>query len=150
MFRGGMRRPVLTPVLLGLILAAAFIVGGLVIRQIPVLASYTNDVLGYAAAGSLPLVTVITLVNGIAEELFFRGALFAAIGVRHPVLISTVIYALATVAGGNPVLVFAAAVLGLVVGLQRRAGGGVLGPVLTHITWSMAMLYVLPPLFAAA
>ena len=41
-------------------------------------------------------------------------------------LISTVIYALATVAGGNPVLVFAAAVLGAVVGLQRRAGGGVL------------------------
>jgi membrane protease YdiL (CAAX protease family) len=150
MFRGGRRRPVLTPILLGLILAAAFIVGGLVIRQIPVLASYTNDVLGYAAAGSLPLVTVITLVNGIAEELFFRGALFAAIGIRHPVLISTVIYALATVAGGNPVLVFAAAVLGLVVGLQRRAGGGVLGPILTHITWSMTMLYVLPPLFAAA
>ena len=149
-FRGGRHRPVLAPILLGLILAAAFIVGGLVIRQIPVLARYTNDVLGYAAAGSLALVTVITLVNGIAEELFFRGALFAAIGVKHPVLISTVLYALTTVAGGNPVLVFAAAVLGLVVGLQRRAGGGVLGPILTHITWSMAMLYVLPPLFAAA
>ena len=149
MFRGGRRRPVLTPILLGLILAATFLVGGLVVRQIPLLASYTNDVLGYAAAGSLPLVTVITLVNGVAEELFFRGALFAAIGVRHPVLISTVVYALATVAGGNPVLVFAAAVLGLVVGLQRRAGGGVLGPILTHITWSMTMLYALPPLFAA-
>ena len=91
---------------------------------------------------------MITLVNGIAEELFFRGALFAAIGVRHPVLISTVIYTLATVAGGNPVLVFAAAVLGAVVGLQRRAGGGVLAPILTHITWSSAMLFVLPPLFA--
>ena len=51
-------------------------------------------------------------------------------------LISTRIYALATVAGGNPVLVFAAAVLGAVVGLQRRAGGGVLAPILTHITWS--------------
>ena len=66
------------------------------------------------------------MMNGVAEELFFRGALFAAIGVRHPVLISTIIYTLATVAGGNPVLVFAAAVLGTVVGLQRRAGGGVL------------------------
>jgi hypothetical protein len=52
------------------------------------------------------------------------------------------------VAGGNPLLVFAAAVLGAVVGLQRRAGGGVLAPVLTHITWSMTMLLVLPPIFA--
>jgi uncharacterized protein len=64
------------------------------------------------------------------------------------VLISTVIYSLATVAGGNPVLVFAAAVLGTVVGLQRRAGGGVLAPILTHLTWSSAMLFALPPLFA--
>jgi membrane protease YdiL (CAAX protease family) len=88
-------------------------------------------------------------VNGIAEELFFRGALFAAIGVRHPVIISTVIYTLATIPGGNPVLVFAAAVLGAICGLQRRAGGGILAPALTHITWSMTLLFVLPPLFAA-
>ena len=59
-----------------------------------------------------------------------------------------VIYCLATVAGGNPVLVFAAAVLGTVVGWQRPAGGGVLAPILTHLTWSSAMLFALPPLFA--
>ena len=35
------------------------------------------------------LVAVITVMNGIAEEIFFRGALFAAIGVWHPVAIST-------------------------------------------------------------
>jgi membrane protease YdiL (CAAX protease family) len=45
--------------------------------------------------------------------------------------------------------VFAAFVLGLVVGLQRRAGGGVLAPILTHISWSMTMLFALPPIFAA-
>ena len=113
-------RPGLLPGLLsvGLLLAAMFVVGGLIIREIPVLAQFTNDVLGYAKAGSLWLVAVVTFVNGVAEELFFRGALFAAIGVRHPVLISTVLYALATIAGGNLVLVFAAAVLGLVTGLQ--------------------------------
>ena len=65
-------------------------------------------------------------------------------------LISTVIYTLTTVAGGNAMLVFAAAVLGTVVGLQRRAGGGVLAPILTHITWSSAMLFALPPIFAGA
>ena len=122
----------------------------MIIRTIPALASLTEDVIGYARANNLALVFVILVVNGIAEELFFRGALFAAIGVRHPVLISTIIYALATVAGGNPVLVFAAAVLGAVVGLQRRAGGGVLAPILTHITWSSAMLFALPPTRSAA
>jgi membrane protease YdiL (CAAX protease family) len=147
--RGELRRPIIAPIVVGLLLAAVFIVGALVFRLIPPLAGLAEDVLGYARYGSIAIITAITLVNGIAEELFFRGALFAAIGVRHPVLISTLLYGLATVAGGNPVLVFAALVLGLVVGLQRRAGGGVLAPILTHITWSMTMLFALPPIFAA-
>ena len=111
-FRETLRRPIVTPILVGALLAAIFVAGAFVIRYIPPLASLTEDVLGYARFGNLALVTVILVVNGFAEELFFRGALFAAIGVRHPVLISTILYALATVAGGNPVLVFAAAVLG--------------------------------------
>ena len=41
----------------------------------------------------------------------------------------------------------AAVLLGLVVGMERRASGGVLAPILTHVTWSAAMLLVLPPLF---
>ena len=75
---------------------------------------------------------IITMMNGIAEELFFRGALFAGIGVRHPVTISTILYTLATVGSGNLVLVFAAALLGTVVGSgatgQRRGPGSDLDP----------------------
>ena len=148
--RGTLRRPIVAPIAVGLALAGAFVLGALVMRTIPPVASLAEDVLGYARAGNLLIISVITLVNGITEELFFRGALFAAIGVRHPVLISTIIYSLATVAGGNPVLVFAAALLGTVVGLQRRAGGGVLAPILTHVTWSLTMLFALPPIFAGA
>lgn len=146
-FRGSLRRPVLAPIAVGLLLAGLFAVGGLVFREIPLLSGLTEDVIGYARAGILPVVVVITVVNGIAEELFFRGALFAGIGVRHPVLISTVLYTLATVGSANPVLIFAAALLGTVVGLQRRASGGVLGPILTHVTWSAAMLVLLPMIF---
>ncbi len=62
-------------------------------------------------------------------------------------LISTVIYAAATLATGNPMLVFAALTLGVVLALQRRASGGILGPIITHVTWSMMMLFLLPPLF---
>jgi len=145
---GTLRRPIITPIAAGLLLAALFVVGALIVRSIPPLARLAEDVLGYARLGNLWIIFMITLVNGIAEEFFFRGALFAAIGAWHPVLISTVIYALATIPGGNPVLVFAAVVLGTVVGLQRRASGGVLAPILTHITWSLSMLFVLPPIFA--
>jgi membrane protease YdiL (CAAX protease family) len=149
-FRGSLRRPVLTPILVGLVLSGFFVLGALVARMVPAFADLTTDVLAYARFGILPVVVFITLVNGIAEELFFRGALYAAVGLRHPVLISTAAYTAATVAGGNLMLVLAAAILGTVVGLQRRAGGGVLAPILTHITWSITMLFALPPLFAGA
>jgi membrane protease YdiL (CAAX protease family) len=44
-------------------------------------------------------------------------------------------------------LAFAAVVLGVVVGLERRASGGVLAPILTHCAWSLTMLFALPALF---
>ena len=44
-------------------------------------------------------------------------------------------------------LAFAAILLGTVVGLERRASGGILAPILTHVTWSTAMLFALPALF---
>jgi len=147
-FRGSLRRPVRTPILLGLGVAAVFVVGSLVVREIPPLRDYTESVLAHARYGSLPLVVALTLLNGLAEEIFFRGALYAAIGNRHPVPVSTLIYAVATVSTGNPMLVFAALLLGAVLGLQRRASGGVLAPVLTHITWSLVMVLALPPLYA--
>ncbi|HEX8080236.1 MAG TPA: type II CAAX endopeptidase family protein [Jatrophihabitans sp.] len=147
-FRGQLRRPVLTPVVIGLAAAAVFVLGALVVREIEPLRALTEDVLAHARYGSLPLVAAVTLLNGVAEETFFRGALFAALGERHPVLASTAIYAAVTVATGNVMLVFAAATLGVVLGLQRRASGGILAPMLTHVTWSLVMLLALPPLFA--
>jgi len=147
--RNALKRPVWPPIFLGVAAAAFFILGSLAVAQIPPLRNLTEDVLAHARFGSLALVAVITALNGIAEEVFFRGALFAAIGVKHPVLISTVIYGVTTVTTGNPMLVFSAFLLGAVFGLQRRATGGVLAPILTHVTWSAIMLFALPPIFAA-
>jgi membrane protease YdiL (CAAX protease family) len=147
--RGTRRRPVLTPLVIGLAAAAIFIVGALVVREIGPLRDYVVTVLEHARKGNLALIALVTIVNGVAEEIFFRGALFAAIGRRNPVLISTGVYALATVATANPMLVFAALTLGVVLGLQRRASGGVLAPMITHVTWSTLMLFTLPPLLGA-
>ncbi|HEV7875188.1 MAG TPA: type II CAAX endopeptidase family protein [Nocardioides sp.] len=144
----GPRRPVLAPILLGLGLAGVFLAGALAVRQIPFLDEQVRSVLDHAAEGSLPLLVLITAVNGIAEELFFRGAAYAAV-TRHPVPVTTIAYAIATLATGNVMLSFAAVLLGVVVGLQRRASGGILGPILTHVTWSLAMLFVLPAVFGS-
>lgn len=146
-YRGSMRRPVITPILIGLAAGAVFVVGGLIVRQIPPLADFTENVLAHARFGSLALIVFITLLNGVAEEIFFRGALFAAIGRRKPVLISTLVYTVVTLASGNPMLAFAAITLGFVLALQRRASGGILAPILTHVAWSTVMVLALPPLF---
>ena len=136
-------RPVIQPVLIGLGLAAVFVIGALVVREIPVLADQVRNVTGYADEGSLPLLLFITVLNGIAEELFFRGALYAAIR-RNMVAVTAIAYTLTTAATGNVMLTFAALLLGVVVGLERRASGGILAPILTHIAWSVTMLCVLP------
>ena len=139
-------RPVLIPVVYGAVLSALFVLGGLVVRQIPWLDSQVRHVLDHAQEGSVPLLVVITAVNGVAEELFFRGALYAAV-TRHPVVVTTIAYAAATLATGNVMLAFAALLLGLLVGLERRATGGIQAPVITHVVWSLTMLFALPLLF---
>jgi membrane protease YdiL (CAAX protease family) len=141
---GGAAIPVVQSLALGLLLLAAFLAGALVVARIPLLRGPVDGLLDHARLGSLPLVLVITVVNGIAEELYFRGALFAAVGTRWPVRTTTVVYALVTAASGVALLTFAALVLGWVTGLQRRVTGGVLAPVITHLTWSVGMLVLLP------
>jgi membrane protease YdiL (CAAX protease family) len=148
-FRDRLRRPVLTPVIVGLLLAGVFLLGGLVVREMPALRFAVADVLAYATFGNLAVVAVITAVNGVAEELFFRGGLYAAAGRVDPVLMSTAVYSLTTVFTGNAMLVFAAITVGLVLGLQRRASGGVLAPMITHVTWSLSMLFALAPVIRA-
>ena len=146
-WRGRNQRPVITGTTIGLLLGGVFVVGGLIAREIPAVSALITRVLLFAHHGWLPLIVAITLINGIAEEIFFRGALYTALGRHHPVLISTVLYVCATLASGNPMLGFAATILGTVCGLERRASGGVLAPLLTHLVWGLIMVLALPPMF---
>lgn len=146
-WRGRNQRPVITGTTVGLLLGGAFIVGGLIAREIPTVSDLITRVLLFAHQGSFSLVVLITVINGIAEELYFRGALYTALGRYHPVVISTLLYTGATMAAGNPMLGFAAVILGTVCALERRASGGVLAPILTHFWWGLIMVLVLPPMF---
>lgn len=146
-WRGRNQRPVITGTVIGLLLAAIFVVGGLVARELGPVRELITSVLEYSRHGSLWLLVVITVVNGVAEELFFRGALYTALGRFYPVAVSTVLYIAATLASDNAMLGFAAVVLGAVCALERRATGGVLAPALTHVVWGLVMLLALPPVF---
>lgn len=143
-------RPVLQPLVVGVGLVALFLAGSFLIKAVPLLeehlSPFIENVLEHAQEGQGLILLVVTVVNGVAEELFFRGAMYAAIR-RHQVAVTTIAYTLATLATGNVMLGFAAILLGVVVGLQRRATGGILAPIITHLTWSVTMLYALPAIF---
>jgi membrane protease YdiL (CAAX protease family) len=142
-WRGRNQRPVVSGTVIGLLLGGVFIVGGLIAREIPVVAELITRLLHYTDQGSWRLTMAVALLAAVGEELFYRG-----LARHHPLLISTVIYAIATLGSSrNPMLAFAAIILGTVCALERRATGGVLAPILTHFVWTLVVLLGLPPLF---
>jgi CAAX protease family protein len=142
-----LRRPFVTPVATGVAAFGFFYGCALVARRIPFLRRAIGSVLQFAEQGSMPLVLLTTYANGVGEEVFFRGALFAALPQHQAVVASSGVYALATTATRNPSLVLASLVMGPLWALQRRASGGLQAPLLTHLTWSTLMVRYLPPLF---
>ena len=137
-------RAVLQSLLLGLLLVGLFLAGAVVIAAIPALRDPLLALLDHASVGVLPVFIGLLVLNAVAAELFFRGGLYAATGGPHAVLITTFVFALTTVSTGIPTLAVGAAVLGAVVGLQRRVTGGVLAPIVTHVTWLTGMVLLLP------
>jgi len=83
-------RAVVQSLALGALLLGLFMVGAVVVAQVPLLRDPVQELLDHARFGSLAVVAVITMVNGIAEELYFRGAMYAAVGRRHAVAVTTV------------------------------------------------------------
>jgi membrane protease YdiL (CAAX protease family) len=147
-FRGRNQRPVITGTVIGLLLGGGFLVGGLIAREIPGVREFVTQILDFATHGSLAAVVLITVINGVAEELFFRGALYTALGKAYPAVVSTIIYVVGIFAStGNPMLGVAAVVVGAVCAWERRATGGVLAPMLTHFFWGLVMVLALPPVF---
>ncbi|MCH8611918.1 type II CAAX prenyl endopeptidase Rce1 family protein [Arsenicicoccus dermatophilus] len=132
----------------GLVLLGVFLLGAAVVAQVPPLRVPVQQLLAHAEWGSLPVVLAITVVNGIVEELFFRGTLYDALGGRRAVLVTTVLYTVVTALSGIPLLALAALLLGLAVAVLRRLTRGVLAPIVAHLTWSVGMLLLLGPTLA--
>lgn len=137
-------RAIIQSLLIGLLLVALFLAAAVVVAAFPTLRDPLLGLMIHARMGILPLIVALLFLNAVAAELFFRGGLYAATGGQHAVLITTFVFALSTVSTGMPTLVVGAAVLGAVVGLQRRVTGGVLAPIVTHVTWLTGMVLLLP------
>ncbi|MGO1472622.1 MAG: lysostaphin resistance A-like protein [Flaviflexus sp.] len=137
-------RAVVQGLILGGSLLAVFFLGAMVVGQVDFLRGPVDDLLEHAHFGNIAIVAAVTAISGIGEELFFRGAVFAAMPRRWEIIGSALIYTLSTVLSGVPLLSFAALCLGLLTGAQRRVTGGVLGPIVSHLTWSLGMLFLLP------
>jgi CAAX protease family protein len=131
------------PVVVGLAAFGAFIVAYLVARHLPLVGPALEGVLATADAGSVALVLFVALLNGAGEELFFRGALHAALEPHRPAIVTTIAYVVVTAATGNVALVVAAAVMGGLFSLERLSTRGVLAPLVTHLTWSTLMVVTL-------
>ena len=135
---------VIIPVITGAATFATFYGAALAARRYRTLRRAVASVLGYAEAGPAPLIILIASGSGMAEELFFRGALWSG---PRPLRTTTLAYTASTAATGNPALVLAGLITSMIFGWQRDRTGGVLAPAVTHVTWSVLMLRYLPPLF---
>jgi membrane protease YdiL (CAAX protease family) len=142
--RTASRRNFLAPIVLGGLAYAAFLGASLVARHVPGLDGAVDSVLKTTDAGPTVVVLAIAVVNALAEERFFRGALPIALASHHRAVIATAVYVLVTVATWNVALVVAAAAMGSVFMLERLATRGILAPTLTHVTWSTLMLLAIP------
>lgn len=159
---GGVPRPVITQravvagVAVGVLAWVVFLVGDLVFREVPWLHHQITSVVGRADVGSRALVILIALVNGVAEEAFFRGSLFATfdevatpaarerLGWDSPVVRTTAVYVVVTACAGNLMLVLASLLMGGLFAVQRRATRGIVTPAVTHVVWSVLMIVALP------
>ena len=137
-------RSLIAAVLVGVALFLTFVAATRIAARVPGLSDSVASILARADAGPRALVLGVALINGVGEEVFFRGALPAAIHSRRHAVWSVVLYALVTVATLNLALVAAAVIMGTVFSAQRRSSGGVLAPTLTHLTWSTLMILLLP------
>jgi membrane protease YdiL (CAAX protease family) len=137
-------RTAVGPAAVGVAAFGVFFAAYLVVRHLPLLGDALDSVLATADAGPTALVLFVAVVNGAGEEVFFRGALHAALEPYRPGIATTIVYVVVTSATGNVALVVAALVMGILFSLERLSTRGVLAPMVTHLTWSTLMVLALP------
>lgn len=139
------RHDLLLGVATGTALTAAFLVGAGLVTQLPSLRSSLEELLDHATEGITGVVLLLTLLNGVAEELFFRGVLFDALVRFRPVVMTTLVYTLVVLGSGVWMLGLAGVLVGGAAALLRQRTGGTTASIVAHLIWSLGMFFLLPP-----
>ena len=132
---------------IGVVAFGAFVGAAAVGRRISVLQGPIDSVLARADAGPLVAVLALALVNGVAEELFFRGLVIdraCSIAPWARATLAVVVYVAVTAVAGNTALTLAAVVMGMVFSTTRMWRTGLVAPITVHLVWSTLMLLALP------
>jgi membrane protease YdiL (CAAX protease family) len=84
----------------------------------------------------------------VAEEVVWRGFVQSAVqrryGARRAVVLAPALYALAHVPVGSPLLVMLAFTCGLVWSGLRATTASLMAPLIAHLAWDLAVLFVAP------
>jgi membrane protease YdiL (CAAX protease family) len=130
----------------GAAMYVVFVAGQAIAREISWLDGPIRSILDKADAGPSVLIAAVALLNGVAEELFFRGSLVDALGEHRAAahVISFVTYVAVTALVGNTALTVAAIVMGAVLAGERWVTGALYAPIATHVVWSALIIVALP------
>lgn len=130
----------------GAAMYVVFVAGQFVAQRISWLDGPVQHLLDKADAGSTIVIVAVALVNGVAEELFFRGSLVDALGPTRPAahVLSFVVYVGVTALVGNTALTLAAIVMGAVLAGERWVTRALFAPIATHVVWSFLVIVALP------
>lgn len=170
------RRPLPELVRAGVTYGGALIVLAVItaaaIAHIPTLSDPIRTMVGYVRGQYLPFNILALIIAGIAEEVYFRGALYTDIAhhyaarraehvaqqysgsahwhgaqseEKHPVpIITAVIYFVVTALSGVVPLAIAAAALGIVTGYARARYHSLGLCIFIHLVFTLTMVGVLP------
>lgn len=122
----------------------AFVAAAWVARRSGILEGSIDEILHQADDQALAPLIAVTAINGVAEELFFRGALMNALSAPRALVVSTALYVAVTFAGGNIALALASAVMGTLFAAERRLTNALVMPIATHLVWSVLMITAFP------
>ncbi len=139
------RRDTLLGIGVGLVLCAVFLAGSGIVTLLPSLRPPVEELLQHSTKGVTAVVLAITLVNGYAEELFFRGALFEALDGVLPAVTTTLVYTVVVASTGIWLLALAGLVVGSAAAWLRVRTGGTTAGIIAHLIWSAGMFFLLSP-----